>query len=255
MTTWITALWEVPGLFLTSMQSTLEVTTGRGSPKYEVMFPKSNYGPTKLLRSPLNVRDAGSRGQRGLAPPPPQYVHMSDCGYALGHSVRACRKVWGSPSEKVAVMLPGRKLTRYITRRNAPKEFAINYTFVVMISASARRYTLKLHAGGHKTGNSAITACRSLQAAITFAGWNSAKRVNSVKAAMTGERDIITSCFCDGIKWAWELSTWKCFECILDFFFCFSARDNVWQYFRLFGVGFPAINYLTRLRKFKSYGL
>lgn len=36
----------------------------------------------KLLRTRLNVRDAGSRGQRVVAPPPPQYVHMSDCDYA-----------------------------------------------------------------------------------------------------------------------------------------------------------------------------
>jgi len=160
MTTWITALWEVPGPFLTSIQSTLEVTTGRGPPKYEVMFPKSNYGSTKLLRSPLNVRDAGNRGQRRLAPPPQQYVHMSEGDYAPGHSVRACRKVWSSPSEKVAVIFPRRKLTLYITRRNAPKEFASNYTFVAMICASARRYTLQLLTGSHKIGNSAISACR-----------------------------------------------------------------------------------------------
>jgi hypothetical protein len=38
------------------------------------------------------------------------------------------------------------------------------------------------------------------------------------------------------------------------FFFGFSARDkNVWQYFRLFGLGFPAFNCLIRLRKFKSW--
>jgi hypothetical protein len=43
-----TALWEVPGAFFTSIQSTHEMTTGHGAPKYEVMCPKSNYGPTKL---------------------------------------------------------------------------------------------------------------------------------------------------------------------------------------------------------------
>jgi hypothetical protein len=66
--------------------------------------------------------------------------------------------------------------------------------------------------------NSAISTCGSLQAAIKFAEWNSLKRNNSVKTTLTEEWDVITSCFCDGIKWAWELSTWKCFECILEFF-------------------------------------
>jgi hypothetical protein len=65
-----------------------------------------------------------------------------------------------------------------------------------MICASARRYALKLLTGSYRTGNSAISACRSLQAAITFAGKNSLKRVNSVKATMTEERDIIMIFLC-----------------------------------------------------------
>jgi len=97
----------------------------------------------------------------------------------------------------------GSWLVTSLGNTNARKEFTTNYTVVAMISASSRRYALQLLTGS-KTGNPTISACRSLQAAIMFAGWNSLKRVNTVKATMTEERDILTSCFCDGIKWAFS---------------------------------------------------